>query len=385
MQNTHDWLLALAGIFMACQFQTALADDQAPQPGLAEATVQGDLGGVGIAVNGAGSNQSATVVKGVEPLAQGDPPARYNRPWLGVGVEEASEALATQLNLAPGVGLVVTFITPDSPAAKAGLEKNDVLVEFEGQPLVHPAQLRKLVQVRKEGDKVELAFYRAGKKQTVSATLGKTPPGFGLLEDGEALKGDLAGLRREFRAWPLGDTWRDALNAYRDQLGHFKIDQGKVQEEVRRSLEQARKATEDALSYSTNAFSEASAKALRELQRLGVMSDRGASVTVRSSGEKVRSIVKADESGTIVIVSNPKPRLTAHDKDGKLLFDGEIDTPEQRGKVPPEVWEKAEPMLDKLAPKAEEEPASQPAPPRRPIPRPEGPRTPPPGSAPTTL
>jgi hypothetical protein len=173
-------------------------------------------------------------------------------------------------------------------------------------------------------------------------------------------------------------------------MGHFKIDQGKVQEEVRRSLEQARKATEDALSYSTNAFSEASAKALRELQRLGVMAGGGgssgsSSVTVRSSGEKVRSIVKADESGTIVIVSNPKPRLTAHDKDGKLLFDGEIDTPEQRAKVPPEVWEKAEPMLDKLAPKAEEEPASQPAPPRRPLPRFEGPRAPPPGTSPNTL
>ena len=385
MQNTHGWLLALAGILMACQLQTVVADDQPPQTGSAAVSVQAGPGGAGIAVSGTDSNSSAVVVRTIEPLAEGDPPARYNRPWLGVGVEEASEALAAQLNLAPGVGLVVTYITPDSPAAKAGLEKNDVLVEFEGQPLVHPAQLRKLVQVRKEGDKVELAFYRAGKKQTVSATLGKTPPGFGLLEDGEALKGDLAGLRREFRAWPLGDTWRDALNAYRDQMGHFKIDQGKVQEEVRRSLDQARKATEDALSYSTNAFSEATAKALRELQRLGVMADGGSSVTVRSSGEKVRSIVKADESGTIVIVSNPKPQLTAHDKDGKLLFDGEIDTPEQRAKVPPEVWEKAEPMLDKLAPKAEEESASQPAPPRRPSPRPEGPRTPPPGSSPNTL
>ena len=58
--------------------------------------------------------------------------ARVDRSWLGVGVEEASEALQSQLGLAPRVGLLVTYVTSDSPAAKAGLEKNDVLVEFEG-------------------------------------------------------------------------------------------------------------------------------------------------------------------------------------------------------------------------------------------------------------
>jgi hypothetical protein len=97
-------------------------------------------------------------------------------------------------------------------------------------------------------------------------------------------------------------------------------------------------------------------------------------------------MVKADESGTYVIVSNPKPRLTAHDKEGKLLFDGEIDTPEQREKVPPEVWEKVEPMLDKLAPKAEDEPGAGPRDLKHLPPRPALPRTPPPPpGAPPTL
>ena len=65
-----------------------------------------------------------------------------------------------------------------------------------------------------------------------------------------------------------------------------------------------------------------------------------------------------------MIVSNPKPHLTVHDKEGKLVFDGEIDTPEQRAKVPPEVWQKVEPMLDKLAQNAD-----HPAPPARTFPR----------------
>jgi hypothetical protein len=58
--------------------------------------------------------------------------------------------------------------------------------------------------------------------------------------------------------------------------------------------------------------------------------------------------VKSDDSGTIVIITNPKLRLTAHDKEGKLLFDGEIETAEQRHDVPGGLWQRVEPLLNKL-------------------------------------
>jgi serine protease Do len=380
-----SWLLAAVVALIACR-QAAHADDDPPQAGYSAASVGGGggFGGGGtVAVKGTGSNHDVVIVRKIEPLAEDDPPGRRDRSWLGVGVDEAPEALTSQLNLAPGAGLVVIYVAPDSPGAKAGLEKNDVLIEFDGQPLVHPAQLRKLVRVHKEDDKVELTFYRAGKKQTVSATLGKAPPGYGLLEDGDTLRGDLNALWRPFREKPMTQAYQEAMKAYRDQMGHLKIDQTKVQEEVRRSVEQARRAMEEALRHSTNFTADATSKALRELRRLGIAADTGSSVTVRSSGDKVRSVVKADESGTYVVVSNPKPRLTAHDKEGKLLFDGEIDTPEQREKVPPEVWQKVEPMLDRLAARGEPEDGPgprglKPLPPRPPVaPKPPSPGTPP--------
>ena len=56
--------------------------------------------------------------------------------WLGLGVEEASEALAAQLDLKDGEGLVVTFVASESPAAKAGFQKNDVLTRLDDQLLV---------------------------------------------------------------------------------------------------------------------------------------------------------------------------------------------------------------------------------------------------------
>ena len=385
LQNNNGWLIALTGALMAWPLRTVVADDRPPQAAFATVAVEASSGDAAIAEDGTGSNKTVVIVKTLEPVAGEELAAPRDRSWLGVAVEEASEALASQLSLAPGVGLLVTYVTPDSPAAKAGLEKNDVLVELEGQSLVHPAQLRKLVQVRKEGDTAELTFYRGGKKQTASAALAKAPAGLGALEEGQSWMGDLPDLSRSFRNLPIGDAIRSQIQAYRDSLGHLKLDQKKVQVEVRRSMEQAQKAMEEAMRYSTNAASAAAAKALKELQHAGLLADNSASVTVRSTGERVQSVVKSDESGTFVIVSNPKPRLTAHDKDGKLLFDGEIDTPEQRAKVPPELWEKVEPLLDKLAPKVEEEPATKPAPSKGKSSRPNAPRAPAPGHAATTL
>ena len=105
----------------------------------------------GVIVNQDADPEEKVVVKVVTDEDVDARPAK-DRIWLGVGVEEASEALADQLGLDSGVGLVVTHVSADSPVAKAGLKKNDVLVELEGQALVHPAQLRKLVQARKPGD-----------------------------------------------------------------------------------------------------------------------------------------------------------------------------------------------------------------------------------------
>src|SRR5580692_7115209 len=86
--------------------------------------------------------------------------------WLGVAVGETTEALSSQLGLKPGEGLTICVLAPGSPADKAEIHKNDVLVDLDGQMLVHPMQLRKLIQMHAEGDSVKLTFFRGGKKQT---------------------------------------------------------------------------------------------------------------------------------------------------------------------------------------------------------------------------
>jgi hypothetical protein len=381
LKKTAGCLLALATLMATSRLGAAEPEEQTQQSGAGTVTVGAGGGSVGGSGGGGVIGQREIVINSIEPAADDSQPPRKDRPWLGVSVEEGSEALAAQLGLASGSGLVVTYVSPESPAAKAGLQKNDVLAELESQLLVHPSQLRKLIQRRKEGDAVQLTFYRAGQKQTASATLGKTPAGFGLFDEDAPWRAE---LRRLPEMLPP-DALRDQIKALRDSLGNMKVDQSKVQEEVRRSLEQARKALQDALRSSSNAAWGPAVKALKEIQRSRSFSEGGSSVTVRSTGQRVKSIVKADESGTIVLVSNPKPHLTAHDKDGKLVFDGEIDTPEQRDKVPPELWEKVEPMLDKVAPKPEDEPEAKPAPPPGTPPRVKRPPAPMPPGAEHTL
>jgi hypothetical protein len=355
LTKTMGWPLAIAGGLFLAQFHAISEETGVKGTGHGETGVSENTNGSSAASTGV-ANANSMAFGNIEPCGAGVPFGQKEVTWLGAAIDEAPEVVTAQLGLDPGVGLVVTCVATNSPAAKAGLQKNDLLVEFEGQPLVHPQQLRKLIQVRKEGDTVKLVFYRTGKKQTVSATLAKTVAGFGLNE----MPGGwgYGGAFRQFGDLPTGDAFREQMKALREQMGRVKIDQKQVQEEIRRSMEEARKTYREAMRQATNANS-ALGPILENLARMGASVDNDASVTVRSTGGSAKSLVNADESGTIVMVRNPKLYLTAHDKNGKLLFDGEIETPAQRAQVPRELWKKVEPLLQKMAPEDEEKPESK--------------------------
>lgn len=291
--------------------------------------------------------EERVLIQRVETSDEPEGQAEREMPWLGVSTEEASEALAAQLGLNSGEGLTVTYIAPESPAAKAGLEKNDVLVEFDGQSLVHPAQLRKLIQRHKEGDAVQITYYRAGKKETAKVTIGKTSRRLGFFNEEHSLQGNLRELQRELEK--NAGAARENLKGLRESLEKSGIDR-QIKVEVRRSMEEVRKALQEAMRHVTNAqhtFGPA-AREFQELARRGLGVEKDATVVVKSNRDSVQSIVKTDDTGTYVVVADPKKQLTAHDKSGKLLFDGPIETEEQQAKVPAEVMEKVKPMLEQL-------------------------------------
>ena len=310
-----------------------------------------------------GTQQKNIIIRTVGGDAHAEMGAGKEVAWLGLSTEESSDALASQLGLQPGEGLLVTYVASNSPAAKANLQKNDLLIEMDGQKLVLPGQLRKLVQMRKEGDQVVLTYYRGGKKQDTTATLGKTKAGLGLFGDSGSLDG-LKQLRFQLKDLASMDGLNGHMSELREALARAGVDRENIQVEVRRGLDQARKGIAEAMAqvHQAGRGAHSTPQALEELARSGVEVDKDATVTIKSRNDSVRTIVKTDDTGTYVIVANPKKRLTAHDNDGKLSFDGEIETSEQQEKVPKDVWKKVQPMIEQLNQAIEDAPAVEQAP-----------------------
>ncbi|SEA73440.1 serine protease Do [Thalassobacillus cyri] len=93
------------------------------------------------------------------------------RPYMGVSLQDVRQIpaniLTDQLNLPPDVqhGVIVGGVKTGSPAAKAGLEQNDIITEIEGNKIESLVDLRQyLYKEAEKGQEVELTVYRNGEK-----------------------------------------------------------------------------------------------------------------------------------------------------------------------------------------------------------------------------
>src|SRR5436189_5119278 len=89
--------------------------------------------------------------------------------YLGVDTSQVPTVVSEQLGLAKGFGLVVDYVEPNSPAASAGIQQNDILKMLNDQILIEPSQLRRLLQTFPEGTEVTLTILRKGKEQKITA------------------------------------------------------------------------------------------------------------------------------------------------------------------------------------------------------------------------
>lgn len=105
--------------------------------------------------------------------------------FLGVQVEDLTPELRKQLNVKTQAGAVVEEVVPNSPAAKAGLQRDDVIVAANGQTVSNPVDLRAAVQKAGAGKEIALRYERGGEMKTAKATLkGGGVPG-GIVPSGE--------------------------------------------------------------------------------------------------------------------------------------------------------------------------------------------------------
>ncbi|MFO0911744.1 MAG: Do family serine endopeptidase [Pirellulales bacterium] len=101
------------------------------------------------------------------------------RAYLGVGIQPVTASIASQFHVKPREGVVVTDVYPDTPAAKAGLQSGDVIVEYAGVKVTSPQELQVVVEKSELGRPHVLNVMRDGKPMTLNFTPEEQPESFG--------------------------------------------------------------------------------------------------------------------------------------------------------------------------------------------------------------
>jgi serine protease Do len=146
----------------------ALIDTQGRLVGIPTAIFSRSGGnmGIGFAVP---STQARTVMESLLKFG------RVARGYLGIGMLDIDETLAKNFALKSVAGVVVTVVASDSPAAKAGLRDEDVILELNGKAVEGEDSFRNKIAAIEPGKQVELKIVREGKEMLLPVTLGDRP------------------------------------------------------------------------------------------------------------------------------------------------------------------------------------------------------------------
>ncbi len=97
------------------------------------------------------------------------------RGYLGVVPQEVTQEMAEVFGLDEATGVVIPQVTEGSAADKAGLQRRDVILEFDGQRMDSEIEFRNMVAERAPGTTVDLLIVRNGDRQTLTVTLDRRP------------------------------------------------------------------------------------------------------------------------------------------------------------------------------------------------------------------
>lgn len=95
--------------------------------------------------------------------------------YLGVSIQDMTRRLAKSMDVKTDEGALVNDVTEDSPADKAGIKDEDIIVEVDGEKITDGDDLREAVRKIKPDTKVNIVVMRKDEKKTLAATIGKAP------------------------------------------------------------------------------------------------------------------------------------------------------------------------------------------------------------------
>jgi serine protease Do len=154
---------------------------------------------------------------------------KVTRGWLGIGIQDIDPEMAATMTNVEG-GVLVSDVYPDTPAGKAGFQRGDVLVTFDGEKLEDARMLQALVAERSPDDEVKMGIIRRGEKMTVNVKLGRQPENLAAM--GGENDGDNAGEAEQEENELLGIEVKDLTDDLREQFRLPKDEEGVLVTEV---------------------------------------------------------------------------------------------------------------------------------------------------------
>lgn len=100
-----------------------------------------------------------------------------SRGFLGVAIKGIDQDLAESLGVSSLKGALVDQVNPGGPAAVAGIQVDDVIVELDGAEIDSPSDLRVRIAARKPGGSISLTLVRDKARQVVEVTLAERASG----------------------------------------------------------------------------------------------------------------------------------------------------------------------------------------------------------------
>ena len=252
--------------------------------------------------------------------------------FLGVESSPVPPVLCEQMNLPKGFGLVVDYVVPDSPAATAGIQQNDILKMLNDQILMEPNQLRKLLQSFADGTTVTLTVLRKGQEQKITVKLAKKDvPKRHAFMPGHEGNGD---FDFDFNFDDMGHVdMGDLKERLQDMKERMKEQVAERKDMIRETVMKAQEAAQRAREVARNV-------ADHQIQVRNSVDGR--QTTTRIDVGKAQ-IVFSDDKGELRIETlDGKKVLTAKDPKGLLLFSGPVETQEEINKLPAEVRKRFE-------------------------------------------
>jgi serine protease Do len=158
--------------------ENAIQTDAALNPGNSGGpllNLAGQVIGINVATTiGADNISFAIPVNTLKPLLEVfAEEGRIIRPYIGISYTMITKEIAALRDLP--VGAYISTVLPDTAADEAGLQRGDIIVEIDGEPIDSQNSIPNVIAENKVGDKMTLTIDRDGRRIEVELELGEAP------------------------------------------------------------------------------------------------------------------------------------------------------------------------------------------------------------------